>query len=96
MDRHIDDRQGYGCFQRAERQQAQMVPLIRDDRHFVFMVEYKSRWTRYQSYQRRHLYFLTVTGWNHADSQAMDRCHRMGQTRPVAVYRLTYNFLCRY
>jgi len=27
--------------------------------------------------------------WNpHADSQAMDRCHRMGQTRPVAVYRL--------
>ena len=27
--------------------------------------------------------------WNpHADSQAMDRCHRMGQDRPVAVYRL--------
>ena len=27
--------------------------------------------------------------WNpHADSQAMDRCHRLGQTRPVAVYRL--------
>merc|ERR1719174_1941042 len=27
--------------------------------------------------------------WNpHADSQAMDRCRRMGQTRPVAVYRL--------
>jgi ATP-dependent DNA helicase len=27
--------------------------------------------------------------WNpHADAQAMDRCHRMGQTRPVAVYRL--------
>jgi ATP-dependent DNA helicase len=27
--------------------------------------------------------------WNpFADSQAMDRCHRLGQTRPVAVYRL--------
>lgn len=27
--------------------------------------------------------------WNpHQDSQAMDRCHRIGQTRPVAVYRL--------
>merc|ERR1712157_76510 len=27
--------------------------------------------------------------WNpHQDSQAMDRCHRIGQTRPVAGYRL--------
>jgi ATP-dependent DNA helicase len=27
--------------------------------------------------------------WNpHQDSQAMDRCHRIGQNRPVAVYRL--------
>lgn len=27
--------------------------------------------------------------WNpHQDSQAQDRCHRFGQTRPVAVYRL--------
>ena len=27
--------------------------------------------------------------WNpHADRQAMDRCHRLGQTLPVAVYRL--------
>ena len=27
--------------------------------------------------------------WNpHADSQAMDRCHRIGQELPVAVYRL--------
>ncbi|KAG0626380.1 hypothetical protein M758_2G121300 [Ceratodon purpureus] len=27
--------------------------------------------------------------WNpHADMQAMDRCHRIGQTRPVHVYRL--------
>lgn len=27
--------------------------------------------------------------WNpHADAQAMDRCHRIGQTLPVVVYRL--------
>ena len=27
--------------------------------------------------------------WNpFSDAQAMDRCHRMGQTRPVAIYRL--------
>ena len=27
--------------------------------------------------------------WNPTqDAQAMDRCHRIGQTRPVAVYRL--------
>jgi ATP-dependent DNA helicase len=24
----------------------------------------------------------------HMDMQAMDRCHRIGQTRPVHVYRL--------
>lgn len=33
--------------------------------------------------------YAFYSDWNpHADSQAMDRCHRMGQTRPVAVYRL--------
>ena len=27
--------------------------------------------------------------WNpHQDAQAQDRCHRIGQTRPVVVYRL--------
>ena len=32
---------------------------------------------------------LFDSDWNpHQDSQAMDRCHRIGQTRPVAVYRL--------
>ena len=32
---------------------------------------------------------LYDSDWNpHADSQAMDRCHRLGQTLPVAVYRL--------
>eukprot|EP01035_Chromulina_nebulosa_P022332 gene22332-28920_t len=32
---------------------------------------------------------LFDSDWNpHQDSQAQDRCHRFGQTRPVAIYRL--------
>ena len=37
--------------------------------------------------------FIFDSDWNpHADSQAQDRCHRIGQKRPVIVYRLlTHN-----
>lgn len=35
------------------------------------------------------LQIIFDSDWNpHQDSQAMDRCHRIGQDRPVAVYRL--------
>lgn len=33
------------------------------------------------------MYTLTDS-WNHSDLQAMDRAHRIGQTKPVLVFRL--------
>jgi ATP-dependent DNA helicase len=60
----------------------------RDDRHFVFMLSTRAGGLGI-NLTSADTCIIFDSDWNpHADSQAMDRCHRLGQTRPVAVYRL--------
>lgn len=59
-----------------------------DDRYFVFMLSTRAGGLGI-NLTSADTCIIFDSDWNpHADSQAMDRCHRMGQTRPVAVYRL--------
>uniref|UniRef100_A0A7S2UFY8 Uncharacterized protein n=1 Tax=Attheya septentrionalis TaxID=420275 RepID=A0A7S2UFY8_9STRA len=61
---------------------------IEDDRHFVFMLSTRAGGLGI-NLASADTCILFDSDWNpHQDSQAMDRCHRIGQTRPVAVYRL--------
>lgn len=59
-----------------------------DDRFFVFMLSTRAGGLGI-NLTSADTCIIFDSDWNpHADSQAMDRCHRLGQTRPVAVYRL--------
>ena len=59
-----------------------------DDRCFVFMLSTRAGGLGI-NLTAADTCIIFDSDWNpHADSQAMDRCHRLGQTRPVAVYRL--------
>jgi len=59
-----------------------------DDRHFVFMLSTRAGGLGI-NLATADTCIIFDSDWNpHQDSQAMDRCHRIGQTRPVAVYRL--------
>ena len=59
-----------------------------DDRYFVFMLSTRAGGLGI-NLTSADTCIIFDSDWNpHADSQAMDRCHRMGQTRPCAVYRL--------
>jgi ATP-dependent DNA helicase len=59
-----------------------------DDRVFVFLLSTRAGGLGI-NLTSADTVIIFDSDWNpHADSQAMDRCHRMGQTRPVAVYRL--------
>jgi len=59
-----------------------------DDRHFVFLLSTRAGGLGI-NLATADTCIIFDSDWNpHQDSQAMDRCHRIGQTRPVAVYRL--------
>lgn len=59
-----------------------------DSRHFVFLLSTRAGGLGI-NLASADTCIIFDSDWNpHQDSQAMDRCHRIGQTRPVAVYRL--------
>jgi len=59
-----------------------------DDRHFVFLLSTRAGGLGI-NLASADTCIIFDSDWNpHQDSQAMDRCHRIGQVRPVAVYRL--------
>jgi ATP-dependent DNA helicase len=59
-----------------------------DDRHFVFLLSTRAGGLGI-NLTSADTVIIFDSDWNpHADSQAMDRAHRLGQDLPVAVYRL--------
>jgi len=59
-----------------------------DDRHFVFLLSTRAGGLGI-NLTAADTCIIFDSDWNpHQDSQAQDRCHRIGQTKPVAVYRL--------
>eukprot|EP00548_Thalassiothrix_antarctica_P008923 CAMPEP_0194133680 /NCGR_PEP_ID=MMETSP0152-20130528/3745_1 /TAXON_ID=1049557 /ORGANISM="Thalassiothrix antarctica, Strain L6-D1" /LENGTH=776 /DNA_ID=CAMNT_0038829025 /DNA_START=397 /DNA_END=2727 /DNA_ORIENTATION=- len=59
-----------------------------DDRNFVFLLSTRAGGLGI-NLTCADTCIIFDSDWNpHQDSQAMDRCHRIGQDRPVAVYRL--------
>lgn len=59
-----------------------------DDRIFVFLLSTRAGGLGI-NLATADTCIIFDSDWNpHQDSQAMDRCHRIGQNRPVAVYRL--------
>jgi len=59
-----------------------------DDRRFVFLLSTRAGGLGI-NLATADTCIIFDSDWNpHQDSQAMDRCHRIGQNRPVAVYRL--------
>merc|ERR1712176_603467 len=59
-----------------------------DDQYFIFMLSTRAGGLGI-NLTGADTCIIFDSDWNpHSDSQAMDRCHRIGQTLPVAVYRL--------
>ena len=71
----------------TERQQS-MDAFNGDKDIFVFMLSTRSGGLGI-NLQAADTVIIFDSDWNpHQDAQAQDRCHRIGQTRPVVVYRL--------
>jgi len=86
---NIDDRQtAMDVFNAEKTGGANGSRNFGDDRYFVFMLSTRAGGLGI-NLTSADTCIIFDSDWNpHADSQAMDRCHRMGQTRPCAVYRL--------
>lgn len=86
---HIDERQRQMDVFNAEKTNGQNgTRNDDDDRHFVFMLSTRAGGLGI-NLATADTCIIFDSDWNpHQDSQAMDRCHRIGQNRPVAVYRL--------
>jgi len=86
---HIDERQkAMDVFNAEKTGGANGTRNLSDDRYFVFMLSTRAGGLGI-NLTSADTCIIFDSDWNpHADSQAMDRCHRMGQNRPVAVYRL--------
>jgi len=85
----IDDRQRQMDVFNAEKTSGEDgMWNMNDDRYFVFMLSTRAGGLGI-NLASADTCIIFDSDWNpHQDSQAMDRCHRIGQTRPVAVYRL--------
>lgn len=85
----IDDRQKQMDVFNAEKTNgANGTRNEADDRIFVFMLSTRAGGLGI-NLTGADTCIIFDSDWNpFSDAQAMDRCHRMGQTRPVAIYRL--------
>lgn len=86
---HIDERQRQMDMFNAEKTGAEDgTRNMADSRHFVFLLSTRAGGLGI-NLTAADTCIIFDSDWNpHADSQAMDRCHRLGQNLPVAVYRL--------
>jgi ATP-dependent DNA helicase len=86
---NIDERQkAMDVFNAEKTSGSNGTRNMSDDRYFVFMLSTRAGGLGI-NLTSADTCIIFDSDWNpHADSQAMDRCHRLGQTRPVAVYRL--------
>ena len=86
---NIDDRQHQmDVFNAEKKAGADGGKNDADDRHFVFLLSTRAGGLGI-NLATADTCIIFDSDWNpHQDSQAMDRCHRIGQTQPVAVYRL--------
>mmetsp|Transcript_1513 Transcript_1513/g.2056 ORF Transcript_1513/g.2056 Transcript_1513/m.2056 type:complete len:788 (-) Transcript_1513:75-2438(-) len=86
---NIDDRQRQMDIFNAEKTSGQDGGRNEsDDRYFCFLLSTRAGGLGI-NLTCADTCIIFDSDWNpHQDSQAMDRCHRIGQTRPVAVYRL--------
>jgi len=85
----IDERQSQmDAFNAEKTAGAGQTRNMQDDRHFVFLLSTRAGGLGINLTAADTCIIFDSDFNPFNDSQAMDRCHRLGQTLPVAVYRL--------